>query len=163
MQISFNGRRKNFVMLFIAFLVGLILILKKKAATANPKAPTDLRLAALSNKLTNYENWLAVARYETAGFTSGAYTYANNPWGMHNAKIRPEYQDGTYQGSTGEKVAKYIDLNNAVLDLIEWIDYTNFPIYELNLAEHIEEMKKRNYFPDSSGDYLAGVLAWQKR
>lgn len=165
MQRSLTGRRRNSMMLFILFLVGAILILVKRKAKAGmgTMPPAELQTAINRLELSNADNWMAVAKMETAGFSSGGFIHALNPWGMHQAKIRPEHQLSTYQGTNGEKIASYTDFNDAVLDLMDWIDYTDFPKYNLSLIEHIEEMKARNYFPQSANDYLALVLAWQKR
>lgn len=99
---------------------------------------------------------------ETAGWTSSLFQNADNPWGMKQAKVRPNHQDGAYT-SGGAKFANYADAYNAVLDLQDWVEYTGFPEYPLSLQEHIKEMKKRGYFGEPEGDYLALVLAWQKR
>lgn len=59
--------------------------------------------------------------------------------------------------------AKYSSLDNAVKDIILWMDYTKFPRGPLSLRNHIEEMKKRSYFQEDTDYYLKAVAAWETR
>jgi hypothetical protein len=172
MQRSSIGQRKNSMMLFIPGLGAIIVaVLFGKKSQAQPGtgktiAPLELR-DPMKLTLKNYENWLAVSKMETAGWTSGPFRNANNPWGMQMAYIRPHsYQNGGYRASQGGKLANYDSLVNAVMDLQDWIDYNNFPEYEMSLPQHIQAMhdaKSGSYFGESVADYLALVMAWQSR
>lgn len=159
---SFTGQRRNFMMLFIAFLISGALALM--AAARGKRTPSPSQLQSLSKKLlSNPDNWLAVSKMETAAWTSGAFVNALNPWGMQFAKVRPSHQSGIYQAGQGGKLASYDSLDDAVLDLREWIDYVGFPKEPMSLPAHIQAMKDKHYFVEPVSQYLSLVEAWQKR
>jgi hypothetical protein len=148
------------------------------------------------------DNWLAVSKMETAGWTSKLFNNSLNLWGMKKAKVRPNTQNGSTFGNTGRDTslfqklfpnvdqlqkfglkeyfttplppqgtvdygqsewAKYSDLNNAVADIILWMEYTKFPKGPLSLRDHIEQMKARKYFEEDTDYYLKAVQAWQAK
>lgn len=144
---------------------GLLLLTRKKSQ-AIPTVDSGLKRAFGLIDTAGYSgsNWAAVAKMETANFTSKLFVNANNPWGMKVARIRPNYQDGTY--STGGSIhwAKYDTIDRAMLDIVAWCDYVKFPKGDLSLEKHVAEMGARGYFGDESfQSYLAKVRAWLKR
>jgi len=155
--------------------VGLLFLTRKKSLATPNNIPPDFNSAVdLIFTQKGYgsgmaANWKAIAKMETAGFTSSLYRNANNPWGMQVAKVRPNSQAGKYVGSAGGgatsfNFARYDSLGFAVADIILWMEYTGFPKGDLSLEKHVAEMDARGYFGDESYDsYLSKVRAWLKR
>lgn len=126
-------------------------------------------------------NWLAVSKMETAGWSSNLFINGLNLWGMKQAKKRPNTQISTLYGvpgrDTGMSVtgvisevtgksewAKYKTVNDAVKDIILWMEYTKFPKEKLSLRDHVEAMKERGYFVgEDVKEYLGKVVAWEGR
>ena len=130
------------------------------------------------------DNWLAVSKMETAGWTSKLFINSLNLWGMKQPKVRPTTAEGKTFGITGRETisklfpnitelanmatgqsewAKYATVDDAAKDIILWMDYTKFPRGPLSLRNHIEEMKKRSYFQEDTDYYLKAVIAWETR
>jgi len=100
---------------------------------------------------------------ETAGFTSTLYSGSNNPWGMMDASARTNHQNGTIISGT-QTFGTYASLNDAALDIIDWMNACNFPKAVLSLADHVTAMANAStgsYFgSQSASDYLALVQQW---
>jgi hypothetical protein len=128
------------------------------------------------------QNWIDVSRMETAGWTSKLFLNGNNLWGMKKAKKRANTQESTQWGVPGRdqtvlnptaivsevsgqnQWAKYANLDDAVKDIILWMQYTKFPNRPLSLRDHIQEMKNRSYFVgEDVAEYLGKVVAWKNR
>jgi len=191
------------VIAFLAYLVIRIFSKKKDSPSSVQKAfDQEFSNSSYSN---SKDNWLAVSKMETAGWTSRLFVNGLNLWGMKRARKRPNTQlpfeqtgvpgrdktlfqklfpnvdqlqkEGVKNFLTnplppGDDVnlgivsewAKYKNLNDAVKDIILWMEYTKFPKEKLSLRDHVEEMKKRSYFVGESLDsYLGKVIAWQNR
>lgn len=177
---SFFGSRKNFMTAFaLSLLAAILLTMGKKrppGGTINQVTgvPPDLRkwgaLTFGDSPYKNLENWLAVSKMETAGWTSSLYNFHNNPWGMGYAKTRPNRQErsSAVSSSTGQgthfQFASYETLEDACADICLWMDYEKFPTQQLAIADHVAEMGKRGYFgKEDPAEYLSKVLAWQNR
>lgn len=148
-------------------LVGAALLLTRKKSQAIPSGLTpELRRAYSLIDSAGYSgnNWAAISKMETANFTSKLFKAALNPWGMKVAKIRPNHQDGAYVGDGSTNWARYSSIDRAMLDIIDWCNYTKFPKGELSLEKHVSEMGARGYYgTESYSSYLAKVRAWLKR
>lgn len=60
--------------------------------------------------------------------------------------------------------AKYETLEDAVQDIILWMDYTHFPTATISLLTFTQELGKRGYFGNESVDsYYKKLEAWQQR
>jgi len=171
---SFIGSRKGLMTLLIAFLLMVVLWIKSKASgAAVTGVPSDLRqqlaLAFSSYDYKNMDNWLAISKMETAGWTSGLYNQGNNPWGMGYPSKRPTRASGKYLGtSPGQGVsfnfAQYATLEDASADLLLYMDYVKFPKGNLSLREHVQAMGDRGYFGTETVDsYYNKVMAWLTR
>lgn len=78
---------------------------------------------------------------------------------MKVARRRPNSQSG----ASGEW-ARYASLRNAAEDIIQWMEYQNFPSTIPDLYGFIQVMKANGYFAgESVEDYYKKVVAWQKR
>lgn len=192
-QKSSTGQRKGLTMLLLAGLAGLLVWLVSKAkgqpdSSSKPSQPSSKAgnypaplVSGIPPKLYEacqiefirspylrgtMQNWLAISKMETAGWTSGLFRNGNNPWGMGYALIRPKDQDGIIMagkndGSQSFNGAKYKDFRQAAHDIILWMDYNKFPKEVLTLAEHVHVMDEHGYFglePEFS--YLNKVIAW---
>lgn len=173
---------KSSVGLVVVFVIFLLI----RSLFRSGKNPNNILKAFDRNfKGTEYEasknNWIAVSKMETAGWTSKLFVNGLNLWGMKKAKRRPNTQATTQWGVPGRdqgisptgivseitgqsEWAKYNSLDDAVKDIILWMRYTKFPTEKLSLRNHVEEMKKRSYFVgEDTEEYLGKVLAWEKR
>jgi len=155
----------QFILGLVGVAIALLIARKSQAQAAIPgkTAVPDSLQAAAQRTLKNSANWMLVSKMETAAWSSNAFVYANNPWGMQRAQVRPNHQNGTYQGASGGKLATYLDVEQSVLDLQDWINYTKFPEYEMSLPAHLEAMKARGYFVESLAEYLNMVNDWAKK
>lgn len=137
-------------------------------------------------KLLKY--WLAVAKMETAGFSSQLYINANNPWGMKMPKQRKTTATGKAWGVSGrndssiwEKLfipgafietlvsqrsdfARYSTLSDGVKDIILYMDALGYPENSPDLLSFIQLMKSKGYFAGEDVEtYYNKVKAWLKR
>jgi len=176
--------------MWVKLLGGLValfaLYLLIRSLFRNDKSPKAIERAFnevfdKSDYRNSKNNWLLVSKMETAGWSSKLFVNGFNLWGMKKARKRPNTQQATTWGVPGRDTgisvtgvlseitgqsewAKYANLNDAVTDIILWMDYTKFPKEKLSIRDHVEEMKKRSYFVgEDVQEYLGKVLAWEKR
>jgi hypothetical protein len=167
----------------LVFLIGKLMRGSSTGRVANVPDPIQTAFNKVfdsSSYSSIKDNWLAVSKMETAGWTSKLFNNGFNLWGMKQPKVRPTTAEGKTFGTTGRasvaaligeaakllpqsEWAKYSDLDDAVKDIILWMDYTKFPRVPLSLSAHIEEMKKRKYFEESFDYYFKAVKAWEAR
>jgi hypothetical protein len=133
------------------------------------KIPTDLEQALKRQlNLTPYSNsvnnWLAVAKMETAGFTSRIYTSYNNPWNMRPAQIRQNSQDGVMTTGGNGQFATYSDLDRACEDILLYMKARKYPTSEMSLYDFVSFMGVKGYFGEESiQSYYGKVKAWLER
>lgn len=171
----------------LVFLIGKIMKGSSAGRVANVPDPVQKSFNKVfdsSDYKSLKDNWLAVSKMETGGWDSKLFTNSLNLWGMKQPKVRPTTAEGKTFGITGRENisklfpniaevanmvtgqsewAKYSSLDNAVKDIILWMNYTKFPRGPLSLRNHIEEMKKRSYFQEDTDYYLKAVAAWEAR
>lgn len=171
------GSQKGWTMAFLLSLaLGLLLAFRKKSPTqAVTQGSIDFFFALnqVWNEQTTYgtvcrDNWALVSKMETAVWTSSLFKNANNPWGMTFPTKRDTTAIGVYVGSanstTSLKFARYEDLFDGCKDIIDYMDYWEFPKGNLSLRAHIEAMGELGYFGEESVDsYYNKVVAWQNR
>lgn len=153
-----------------------------------------LRFRLILNQLllkSKYSNlaryWYDLAKMETANFSSNLFLKSNNPWGMKLPEKRQTTAKGATTGATGRDAsnwydwlwtpgiikaevnksrewAKYDTLEEAVKDIILWMDYTAFPTATPSLLTFVQELKKRGYFGGEEVDsYYKKIKAWQSK
>jgi hypothetical protein len=171
----------------VVFLIGKLMKSNPGGRVANVPTPVQKAFNKIfdsSPYQSLKDNWLAVSKMETAGWNSKLFTNSLNLWGMKKPKVRPTTAQGKTFGITGRETisklfpniteaaniatgqsewAKYDSIEDAVKDIILWMDYTKFPKGPLSLRNHIEEMKKRSYFQEDVDYYLKAVAAWEAR
>lgn len=75
-----------------------------------------------------------------------------------------EFATTPIQTGSQDVWAKYATIDDAVKDIILWMQYTKFPNRPLSLRDHIMEMQKRSYFVgEDVATYLGKVVAWKNR
>jgi len=173
--------QKSFIGLAIV-LVGYLLtrLLFRKKSPQTVSNAFDEVFDRSDYKATK-NNWFLVSKMETAGWSSPLFINGLNLWGMKKARKRPNTQEKTLFGVPGRdngisvtgivsemtgqsEWAKYANLNDAVKDIILWMEYTKFPKEKLSLRSHVEEMKKRSYFVgEDVNEYLGKILAWENQ
>lgn len=150
----------------IAIATGALLLTRKKSQAIPNGVNEAIKRAYTIIDQAGYSggNWLAISKMETANFSSKLYTSALNPWGMKQAKIRPNHQAGVWVGDGSTNWARYKSLDDAMLDIIDWCEYTKFPKGNLSLEAHVNEMGARGYYgTESYQSYLSKVRAWLKK
>lgn len=162
-------KRSPFIAGLFLFVIGSLIMqaMKKTMGMTKPNnLPADFDGAMHgafpgSGYPTSAEyNWDAIAKMETAGFTSKLYATYNNPWGMRDGSGRPHHQAGTVQTSNGT-FATYDTLQDAAEDIIDWMNAAGFSKAPLTLAAHVAEMGKHGYFgTQSTASYLKLVKEW---
>lgn len=86
-----------------------------------------------------------------------------NKEGVSSFLSNPLPPSGNVDMGLSEEWARYATLDDAVKDILLWMDYTKFPKETLSLRSHIDEMKKRKYFAEDLDYYLKAVIAWEAR
>jgi hypothetical protein len=92
---------------------------------------------------------LSQAKLESGHFTSGVYTYANNPFGMRPARVRKHKACGQYNG-----YAAYESLSHAVEDYLLWMDAVCIPLHIDNPESFVRFLLSKGYFEADETDYL---------
>lgn len=174
-QRSSSGWRKVWKpLLIVGLLVAGILYRKKLIAGPNDVAsvtnvPPDFRDAVTdvlggSEYSGSLNNWLAIAKMETAGFTSNLWLKANNPWGMQQPIKRETTSIGPYVSLGMQPAfnwAKYSTYQDAARDILYWMRYTNFPKGHLSISDFVDALQNRNY--DDNPNYYNLVIAWMNK
>jgi hypothetical protein len=133
------------------------------------KVPPELERALkqnlnLSPYLNSVDNWLAVAKMETAGFTSRIYTNYNNPWNMRPSKVRQHTQDGVMTTGGNGQFATYANLDRACQDILLYMQARKYPTSEMSLYDFVSFMGVKGYFGEESiQSYYGKVKAWLER
>lgn len=107
-------------------------------------------------------NWFLIANMETAGFTSRLFSQYHNPWGMKQPKTRQTNSVGPIVLS-GSSWAAYMNLDQAVIDLIFYMEEFKYPNDLGNLDEQLRYMKQKGYFEESLERYRDLVIAWANK
>jgi hypothetical protein len=172
-------------LLGLGALLAIFLLIRnlwRRKETPNKIEEAFNRVFDNSDYKATKQNWIDVSRMETAGWSSKLFVNGNNLWGMKKARKRPNTQSSEQWGSPGRdnsainptaivsevtgqnQWASYRTLDDAVKDIILWMQYTKFPNRPLSLRDHIQEMKNRSYFVgEDVAEYLGKVVAWKNR
>jgi hypothetical protein len=100
----------------------------------------------------------AVARHESANFTSPLFTAHKNFFGMRPATQRRHAQD--YQTPHEDPKKRYAGFDNhahSVVDMALYLDARNYPYNFPSVRALVEMMKAKGYFEDNVENYIKGV------
>lgn len=163
MSNSSQTRRKLlpvvFVLLLLIGLSGLLL-----AMVLRPKRTRAIQSVLSGTPWANsIPLFVAMAKHESANFTSNVYKNLHNIFGMNVPTKRPFIGDVGTSTPEGGTYARYSSDVQSVKDLVEWLKYTSFPHNFTSIEAFVEALKKRGYFTDSYTNYLNGVYAWYNR
>lgn len=154
-----NTPRKWLIILVMLLLISLGLIQQTQAEPS-----TSLRL--LTSKYRNYAKWLnAMAKYETGNYSNTLSTDYNNIFSMGYPTKRPSVNQGStpLAGSgPGEPdlFSVYKSRDQAIQDMILWLEYHNFPTGLTRIEDFIAGLKSHTYFTQDESTYLEGVKRW---
>jgi hypothetical protein len=110
------------------------------------------------------ENWLAVAKMETGGFSSKMYVLYHNPWNMRPATVRQTTQQSSVTLGNNGQFATYGNLSDAVTDILLYMNAREFPTRPMSLLSFVQFLKEKNYYgTESVSSYYAKVDAWMDR
>lgn len=110
---------------------------------------------------TDYRKWIeAIAKHETANYTSRLYKEANNLFGMGMPSIRPTLATPSGIQIEGQEMARYPSKQDSIKDFLLWLNYQNCPDTFTGPDQLIQFMKDRSYFTESYENYLKGVESW---
>jgi len=174
--LGLSSKSKKLFLPLMIFLGAILLMVRATRKTATD-IPPDFKgamidvFAGSDYPASCRDNWMAVAKMETATnksgpFSSTLYVQSNNPWGMGYAPGRENAQSGRVYatGDLTHAFASYQDLADASKDIILWMDAAGFPKGNLSLREHVDAMgsvKTGSYYGDQSADsYYNLVLQW---
>ena len=165
-------QKKSWLIVVILF-AGLLLVLRlfrkdankiKRApgtpinSTAGQMAEMQIRSALQTSKYSKYADWIvAIAKFETADFTSRIFKENRNAFGMTVPKIRPFLGTSSDIYHEGQAVAKYSSTYNSTMDFLQYLDYFNYPTNLKTIEEFVSFMKSKGYFSDNLSTYLSGV------
>lgn len=148
------SRTRNILAGLLLGSLMLFLLSFKRFRSGTRQISSDLTSIIHGSKFAAlYPYIVAMAKYETANFTSRVYTAYNNLFGMKQATARRQL--GRSIPETPYRV--YEDPAQSLEDFLIYLDYVNFPVSVENVEDYIYQLKKRSYFTDSEQNYLNGV------
>jgi len=113
---------------------------------------TSRRLNQNQLKIVN-----AIAKHETANFTSRVWKENNNAFGMKH----PVKRVTTSTGADFNNYAIYDSPDASIEDYVLWWDYhTRNGVTKETPEDIVYFMKQKGYFEDSYENYLNGVKRW---
>jgi len=124
---------------------------------------STFRKAGMSDKLIAW--WTAIAKHETANFTSRVYQDARNLFGMTKPS-QGAYERGWTTATTevlpyGEHQVIFRSIGDSAKDqLLFMTKRFNYPPDFASLLELVTYMKQRGYFEDSLDNYYNAVRKW---
>lgn len=140
---------QRLLIISLAVLPIFLYIQKRKKAMIRPLNSKSLERSKFKG-LTKYIE--AMARHETGNYQSDLFKRANNMFGMRVPKVRTFERVGT-----SNNYSVYCCTDQSIRDLILWMEFTKFPPLVRDSLDFVSELKRRAYFEDSIGNYLAGV------
>lgn len=116
----------------------------------------EFKRAGVAPNLIDY--WVAVAKHETAGFTSRVFREGKNMFGMKPARGETL---AIGQLPYGEGQAIFKSLTDSAKDQILYFTKRfRYPTNIKSAQELVENMAKRRYFEQDPRDYYEGVRRW---
>jgi hypothetical protein len=104
--------------------------------------------------------WAAVSMFETADpdpWTSDLYKLYHNMFGMGYPTYGVSY--GSVSSPEGMK-SSYISDDQSIADLVEYLQYSKWPMKFNGIPQEVALMKQKGYFGGSEQVYLAGVTKY---
>jgi hypothetical protein len=98
---------------------------------------------------------IAQSRHETANFTSNVYKNAHNLFGMCIPTRRNSTRKGEYNS-----YSKYKSDLDSAKDMLIYLRYTAFPTENMDAYDFALNLKDRNYYEDSFGNYFSAIVKW---
>jgi hypothetical protein len=158
-QSTLHMRRNWLITLLLLSGISLVLITQAKA-----KPKHSLRL--LLSKYGSYAKWIeAMAIHESGNYTNTLSTQANNIFSMGFPSVRKASNIGpiklTKQGyQEPAEFSKYRNYDQAIKDLILWLDYNKFPTDIKDLNSFIYGLHSKGYFKQDPIAYLKAVESY---
>jgi hypothetical protein len=110
------------------------------------------------------ENWLALAKMETAGFSSMLYVLYHNPWSMRVVQRRQTTQQSAITLGDNGQFGTYGNLEDAVTDILLYMAAVDFPENAMSLFQFVSLLKEKSYYgSESIASYYKKVDAWMDR
>lgn len=141
-------------LLCLAALLGLIVWIRK----SDPQTVirSTFSKAGMSEKLIRW--WTAIAKHETAGFTSRVYREGNNLFGM---KLPRGTTTAVGELPYGERQAIFRNITDSAKDqLLYMTKRFNYPADFASFLDLVTYMKQRGYFEDSLENYYNAARKW---
>lgn len=137
-----------------ALILALFLVLIQQRSS---KPLTSLRLRL--SPWGKYAKWIdAMSKLESGNYTNTLARKYNNIFSMGRPYTRPRVNNGyTEETFEGQQMSIYSSYDQAIQDLILWLDYFNFPTSLSTVEEFVSELKRDGYFELNEEDYLSGL------
>lgn len=158
--------RKHWKSWLIAGLVGLVVAVLVWLKVRNSPTATikrEFRKAGIPDQDTLY--WIAIAKHETAGFTSRVYKDAHNLFGMTKPS-QGAYDKGWTTATTevlpyGEHQVIFKSIADSARDQALYLTKRfNYPKNFASLLDLVSYMKSRGYFTDTLSNYYNAAKKW---
>lgn len=147
------------VLLLLSVVGGLLFLALRKRPSQAPAQEIRKALAGYPDNVIKY--WIAISAHETGGWSSRVYKEGNNLFGMTLAS-----KNTTAIGELpyGERQAIYRSIADSAQDIRLYMEKRfKYPASFNSLAELVAYMKSKNYFTDSTLNYLQGADAWYRK
>lgn len=114
------------------------------------------------SKYSNYDKWIeAMSKHETNNYRSMISEKYNNIFGMGYPFIRPSVNVGkTLEFIEGQNMSVYASRDQAIEDLLLWMDYNRFPADLKSVEAFANALRQKGYYTDSVDNYLKGLNRW---
>lgn len=127
----------------------------------NPEAAIrrEFKKAGVAPNVIDY--WVAVAKHETAGFTSRVFKDSNNMFGMKLAR-RNTLATGQLPYGEGQAIFKSVT-DSAKDQILYFTKRFQYPSYFDSAESLVRFMKSKGYFEADLNDYIKAVALWMKK
>lgn len=143
-----------FLMSALGLLIAVILLFRYLGRKKNPEKWIRKILTAEGFSPQEVDFWVALSKHETGNYTSSLATNYYNIFGMAVPVKRDSLRNGmVFVSGDNQNMSTYANYYDAVLDLLIWIHYENFPITITNLDTFVDTLRKDGYFTDSVTAY----------
>lgn len=152
---SQRQRKRSVWGLLLLPILGLIGLVIAKATATKASAISSVMSGTKWSRMIPF--FVAMSKHETDNYTSNVYKSLHSMFGMKVPSKRPF--DGMVgpEAPDGGNYARYTNDRQSVRDLINWLDYVNFPSSITDLYSFVVQLKAKSYFTDSISNYYTGT------
>lgn len=153
-------KRKRSYLYLVILLIALGIFLISIRQKSNPAAWKKVIRRSRHSDLEKY--LIAQSKLESANYTSRLFREVNNTFGMNCVRKRQTNQTGCTAAEFDGGMSKgiYHTVTDSFIDMLIWLDYTNFPESVSSAQDYVNELGKRKFFGTSKANYLKALNSY---